>query len=46
MLEAVHLTKRYASLPAVEDLSFTLRPVKFSGALDPMVPARARPSKC
>src|SRR5947199_8027734 len=25
MLEAVHLTKRYASIPAVQDLSFSLR---------------------
>jgi ABC-2 type transport system ATP-binding protein len=28
MLEALHLTKRYASLPAVQDLSFSLRPGK------------------
>jgi ABC-2 type transport system ATP-binding protein len=35
MLEAVHLTKRYASLPAVEDLSFTLRPGQVLGCLGP-----------
>src|ERR1700722_4426467 len=26
MLETLHLTKRYASLPAVQDVSFSLRP--------------------
>jgi ABC-2 type transport system ATP-binding protein len=35
MLEAVHLTKRYASLPALEDLSFTLRPGQILGCLGP-----------
>jgi ABC-2 type transport system ATP-binding protein len=35
MLEAVHLTKRYASLPAVEDLSFTLKPGQVLGCLGP-----------
>jgi ABC-2 type transport system ATP-binding protein len=35
MLEALHLTKRYASLPAVQDLSFSLRPGKVLGCLGP-----------
>lgn len=35
MLEAVHLTKRYSSLPAVQDLSFTLRPGEVLGCLGP-----------
>lgn len=35
MLEAVHLTKRYASIPAVEDLSFSLRPGQVLGCLGP-----------
>jgi len=35
MLEAVTLTKRYASLPAVQDLSFTLRPGQVLGCLGP-----------
>ena len=35
MLEAVHLTKRYASLPAVQDLSFSLRPGQVLGCLGP-----------
>jgi ABC-2 type transport system ATP-binding protein len=35
MLEAVHLSKRYSSLPAVEDLSFTLRPGQVLGCLGP-----------
>src|SRR5579862_1055108 len=35
MLEAVHLTKRYASLPAVQDLSFKLRPGEVLGCLGP-----------
>jgi len=35
MLEAVHLTKRYASLPAVLDLSFSLRPGQVLGCLGP-----------
>lgn len=35
MLEAVHLTKKYASLPAVQDLSFTLRPGQVLGCLGP-----------
>jgi ABC-2 type transport system ATP-binding protein len=35
MLEAVHLTKRYASLPAVQDLSFALRPGQVLGCLGP-----------
>jgi ABC-2 type transport system ATP-binding protein len=35
MLEAVHLTTRYASLPAVQDLSFTLRPGQVLGCLGP-----------
>jgi ABC-2 type transport system ATP-binding protein len=35
MLEAVHLTKRYASLPALQDLSFSLRPGQVLGCLGP-----------
>lgn len=35
MLEAVHLTKRYASIPAVQDLSFSLRPGHILGCLGP-----------
>jgi len=35
MLEAAHLTKRYASLPALQDLSFTLRPGQVLGCLGP-----------
>lgn len=35
MLEAVHLRKNYASLPAVQDLSFTLRPGMVLGCLGP-----------
>jgi len=35
MLEAVHLTKRYASIPAVQDLSFSLRPGQVLGCLGP-----------
>jgi len=35
MLEAVHLRKLYASLPAVEDLSFSLRPGMVLGCLGP-----------
>ena len=35
MLEAVHLTKRYASLPAVQDASFSLRPGQVLGCLGP-----------
>ncbi len=35
MLEAVHLTKRYSSLPAVQDLTFTLRPGQVLGCLGP-----------
>jgi ABC-2 type transport system ATP-binding protein len=35
MLEAIHLSKRYASLPAVQDLSFTLRPGQVLGCLGP-----------
>ena len=35
MLEAVHLTKRYASLPAVQDVSFRLRPGQILGCLGP-----------
>jgi ABC-2 type transport system ATP-binding protein len=35
MLEALHLTKRYASLPAAEDVSFTLRPGQVLGCLGP-----------
>jgi ABC-2 type transport system ATP-binding protein len=35
MLEAVRLTKRYASLPAVQDLSFSLRPGQVLGCLGP-----------
>ncbi|HKU25337.1 MAG TPA: ABC transporter ATP-binding protein [Candidatus Sulfotelmatobacter sp.] len=35
MLEAVQLTKRYASIPAVQDLSFTLRPGQVLGCLGP-----------
>ena len=35
MLEAMHLTKRYASLPAVQDLSFSLRPGQVLGCLGP-----------
>jgi len=35
MLEAVHLTKSYLSLPAVEDLTFSLRPGQVLGCLGP-----------
>src|SRR5580698_1062918 len=35
MLEALHLTKRYASLPAAQDVSFTLRPGQVLGCLGP-----------
>jgi ABC-2 type transport system ATP-binding protein len=35
MLEAVHLTKRYSSLPAVQDLSFTLKRGQVLGCLGP-----------
>jgi len=35
MLEAVHLTKRYASIPAVQDLSFSLHPGQVLGCLGP-----------
>jgi ABC-2 type transport system ATP-binding protein len=35
MLEAVQLTKRYSSIPAVQDLSFTLRPGEVLGCLGP-----------
>src|SRR5450755_598867 len=35
MLEAVHLTKLYASLPALQDLSFSLRPGQILGCLGP-----------
>ena len=35
MLEAVHLIKRYSSVPAVQDLAFTLRPGQVLGCLGP-----------
>ena len=35
MLEALHLTKRYASLPAAQDVCFTLRPGQVLGCLGP-----------
>lgn len=35
MLEAIHLTKKYSSLPAVQDLSFQLRPGQVLGCLGP-----------
>jgi len=35
MLEAINLTKRYSSLPAVQDLSFTLHPGQVLGCLGP-----------
>jgi ABC-2 type transport system ATP-binding protein len=35
MLEAVHLRKHYSSLPAVQDLSFSLRPGMVLGCLGP-----------
>ena len=35
MLEAVHLSKRYTSLAAVQDLSFSLRPGQVLGCLGP-----------
>lgn len=35
MLEALHLSKRYASIPAVQDLSFSLRPGMVLGCLGP-----------
>ena len=35
MLEAVQLTKRYSSLPAVQELSFTLKPGQVLGCLGP-----------
>lgn len=33
MLETVHLTKRYSSVSAVQDLAFTLRPGQVLGCL-------------
>jgi len=45
MLEAVHLTKRYASLPAVQDLSFTLRPGQVLGCLGPNGSGKSRTVK-
>jgi len=35
MLEGLHLTKRYASLPAVQDVTFSLRPGQVLGCLGP-----------
>jgi ABC-2 type transport system ATP-binding protein len=35
LLEAVHLTKHYSSVPAVQDLTFTLRPGQVLGCLGP-----------
>jgi len=35
MLEAVQLTKKYSSLPAVQNLSFQLRPGQVLGCLGP-----------
>lgn len=35
MLEAVQLNKRYSSIPAVQDLSFTLKPGQVLGCLGP-----------
>ena len=35
MLEAVQLTKRYSSIPAIQDLSFTLKPGEVLGCLGP-----------
>lgn len=35
MLEAVHLAKRYSSIPAVQDLSFSLQPGQVLGCLGP-----------
>jgi ABC-2 type transport system ATP-binding protein len=35
MLEVIHLSKHYASLPAVQNLSFTLRPGQVLGCLGP-----------
>jgi len=35
MLEAVQLTKRYSAIPAVQNLSFTLRPGQVLGCLGP-----------
>jgi len=35
MLEAVQLTKRYSSIPAIQNLSFTLRPGQVLGCLGP-----------
>jgi len=35
MLEAIQLTKKYSSLPAVQDLSFQLRPGQVLGCLGP-----------
>jgi ABC-2 type transport system ATP-binding protein len=35
MLEAVQLSKRYSSIPAVQNLSFTLRPGQVLGCLGP-----------
>ncbi len=35
MLEALHLSKHYSSIPAVQDLSFTLRPGQVLGCLGP-----------
>jgi ABC-2 type transport system ATP-binding protein len=35
MLEALHLSKRYSSIPAVQDLSFRLQPGQVLGCLGP-----------
>ena len=35
MLEGRHLTKRYASVPAVRDVTFSLRPGQVLGCLGP-----------
>ena len=35
MLDVRHLTKRYASIPAVQDVSFTIRPGQILGYLGP-----------
>jgi ABC-2 type transport system ATP-binding protein len=35
MLEVRHLTKRYSSIPAVQDVSFTIRPGQILGYLGP-----------
>ena len=44
MLELSHLTKRYGSLEALHDLSFTVRRARYSVSSARMAPAR--PPRC